>query len=411
MQTGIVVLDTHPAQPCWDSPGRTWLSFAGPLSDTNRVAFANTLRGYAALCVLIQHYGFGFWHYRPLVGELISAPALSEARPIPIFLRWLWTLQPFELGQFGVGLFFLISGFVLPFAFDKTEWRGFAVGRVARIYPTYAAGFLSTILGIWACSAYFGGGFPFDAWRVLVHFFPGIHDLTLSRGIDGIIWTLNIEIKFYLVCLVAIPLFRRGSLKVFVIPLALSALALLLMGPLAAIGGNTAARASVTWLALFFIDFMFVGVVFHFWIHHRLALWKGLGLIAALLATMHLVWWKSLPIKFEYAWSYAAALVAFSLAFALRGSPLFRPRRLSDFFADISYPLYVVHGVLGFAAIRIALDLGWPAWLALAAATCFALGVATALHFAVEMPTHKWGRRAALRISRGQSLSASTAAV
>jgi len=377
------------------------------MSTTTRIDFANTLRGYAALCVLVQHYGFGFWHYRPLVGEMISAPALAEDRPIPIYLRWLWALQPFELGQFGVGLFFLISGFVLPFAFDKTDWRGFAVGRAARIYPTYAAGLTCTVLAIWACSAYFGGGFPFDAWRMLVHFFPGIQDLALSRGIDGIIWTLNIEIKFYLICLVAIPLFRRGSLKVFMIPLALSGLALLVMGPVAAIGGNTAARASMTWLALFFIDFMFVGVVFHFWIRHRLALWAGLALIGALLAAMHLVWWRSLPIKFEYAWSYAAALVVFALAFALRGSSLFTPWRLADFFADISYPLYVVHGVIGFAVIRVALDWGWPAAAAIAAATCVAITLSTALHFLVEMPTHAWGRRAALRISaRGQGVLA-----
>ncbi|MDR6857577.1 peptidoglycan/LPS O-acetylase OafA/YrhL [Variovorax guangxiensis] len=349
--------------------------------------------------MLVQHYAFGFWHYRPLVGDLVNAPALSEALPIPNYLRWLWTIQPFELGQFGVGLFFLISGFVLPFAFQNMGWRGFAIGRIARIYPTYAAGFICTVLGIWACSAYFDRSFPFDPWRVAIHFFPGIHDLTLSRGIDGIIWTLNIELKFYLVCLLAIPLFRRGSLKVFLIPLALSMLAWLAIGPVAAAGGSTAARGSVLWLAIFFIDFMFVGVVFHFWIRRWLSFWQGLALVAALLVAMHLVWWKSLPIKFEYAWSYGASLIFFSIAFRLRASTLFKPRRLTEFFADISYPLYVVHGVLGFAIIRVALAAGWPASAALAIAACLTVALAAAIHFIVETPTHKWGRRMAQHVS------------
>ena len=34
----------------------------------------------------------------------------------PSYLRWVGYMQPFELGQFGVGVFFLISGFVIPFS-------------------------------------------------------------------------------------------------------------------------------------------------------------------------------------------------------------------------------------------------------------------------------------------------------
>ena len=128
---------------------------------SSRIEFANTLRGYAALCVLVYHYGFIFWAYRDITAGLVNAPPLDATRyATPVYLHWIAAIQPFDLGAYGVALFFLISGFVIPFTFEKVRGRGFLFGRIMRIYPTYAVGFTFTLLFILACGTYFGLRFP-----------------------------------------------------------------------------------------------------------------------------------------------------------------------------------------------------------------------------------------------------------
>jgi peptidoglycan/LPS O-acetylase OafA/YrhL len=372
----------------------------------SRVAFANTLRGIAALCVVIQHYGHVFWNERIVTAGLINAPVLALPPLTPAYLRWVGQMQPFELGQFGVGLFFLISGFVIPFSFTKNSWRAFVVGRLTRIYPTFAAGFVCTLIVLWLCGSYFERSFPYDSTSVVAQFFPGVQDMALTTGIDGIIWTLNIEMKFYLVCVLTAGLFARGSASVFLVPLALTVVAWLLVPMTNAIGGEMGARASAIYLAIQFIDLMFIGVVFSYLIRGLISKRVAVAAIVVMCLAMAAVWVRALPINRNYAWSYAAAVLTFAAAYTIQRTAIFRPTRITEFFADISYPLYLIHGVIGYAAMRVLLDFGSPAGLALALTFCGVVGLATLLHIAVEAPTHQWGRRLALRWPRRTNLDA-----
>ena len=47
---------------------------------------------------------------------------------------------PLNWGPFGVALFFVISGFVIPFSFETYGRLDFIVARFFRIYPTYLTG-------------------------------------------------------------------------------------------------------------------------------------------------------------------------------------------------------------------------------------------------------------------------------
>ena len=381
-------------------------------SSPSRIAFANTLRGVAALCVVIQHYSYVFWHERGTVASLVNTPGLVSPLLTPSYLRWVGYMQPFELGQFGVGVFFLISGFVIPFSFAKGGRRSFVVGRLTRIYPTYAAGFAFTLAAIWICGSYFGRPFPYDATSVVVHFFPGIQGWAMTPGIDGIIWTLNIEMMFYVVCALMAGAFIRGSATVFLAPLVLTIAAWFLVPVSSAIGGETAARASMIYLTVQFLDLMFIGVVFNYLARRLLSPQTAVTAIAVLSVAMAAIWQRALPIKADYGWSYAAALLAFATAFVFQNSAVFRPKRVTEFFADISYPLYVVHGVIGYVAMRVLLELDWPPGLALAVAFCGVVGLATLLHFAVELPTHRGGKRWASKWQRfGVSVSHGAAAL
>ena len=375
----------------------------------SRVAFANTLRGVAALCVVIQHYFYVFWQERPTVASLINAPELVSPALPPTLIRWVGYLQPFELGQFGVGLFFLISGFVIPFSFARGSRRSFIVGRLARIYPTYAVGFGCTLAAVWMCGRHFGRPFPYDATSVVVHFFPGVQAWALTRGIDGIIWTLNIEIMFYLLCAAMAGGFTQGSASVFVAPFFLTAVAWLVVPISGVMGGETAVRASVLCLIVQFLNLMFIGVAFNYMARRLFSPQTTITVMIALAISMMTIWQRALPIEMRYGWSYAAALLAFATAFAFRHSAVFRPKRITEFLADISYPLYLVHGVVGYASMRVLLELGWPPALALVATFFVVMGFATLVHFAVEQPTHQLGKRWGSKWQRYASVSPSAA--
>jgi peptidoglycan/LPS O-acetylase OafA/YrhL len=61
---------------------------------------------------------------------------------------------------------------------------------------------------------------------------------------------------------------------------------------------------------------------------------------------------------------YLYAYLAFGAAYLARDA--FRPARLLDFLADISYPLYITHSLIGFALLMIALHAGLAFPLAVA---------------------------------------------
>jgi peptidoglycan/LPS O-acetylase OafA/YrhL len=60
------------------------------------------------------------------------------------------------------------------------------------------------------------------------------------------------------------------------------------------------------------------------------------------------------------------------------------------FLGRISYPLYLVHVVLGFQVIRFGVEHGWSTAEGVAAAAAVSLLAATLLHYLVERPGQRW---------------------
>ena len=365
-----------------------------------RVEFANSLRGLAALSVLISHYLGVFWLKREITARLANAPILpSDDFPVPLLVRLLHSFGSFDWGPFGVGLFFLISGFVIPFSLQRYDWKAFAVGRFFRLYPTYAAGLTLCIAAIYLSSLYFGGGFPYSASEVALHYLLGVRDLASSTSIDGIIWTLEIELHFYLLCALGAGWLRRGSSLLLIAPLAILAGSLLLDGHLPRWSTQNLPAYHIGYVATLngqFLIYMFIGVAFN--LHHRGILRSRLlpFVVAGLFAVFAVTWHRSVHRDFfDQIWSYGAALAVFC---ATAGWSDRWPRsRLLTFLADISYPLYVVHGVAGYVALRILLDAGIDAWLAIALVTAAAIGLAWTVHVWIEAPTHRLGQTLAKR--------------
>ena len=98
-----------------------------------RIEYANTLRGWAAVCVLAQHYFAVYWLSPPAVGDLLHVPPDKPA--VPVLAHWLTFSPHFDFGAFGVALFFLVSGFVIPFSLKNAGFLSFLVARFFRSMP------------------------------------------------------------------------------------------------------------------------------------------------------------------------------------------------------------------------------------------------------------------------------------
>src|SRR6201996_6999284 len=82
----------------------------------SRLAWLDALRGFAALCVVFDHGS-----------SLLLVPVRSY------LYHWL------NLGQYGVFVFFLVSGYIVPASLErKGSVRGFWISRGFRLYPLYA---------------------------------------------------------------------------------------------------------------------------------------------------------------------------------------------------------------------------------------------------------------------------------
>ena len=358
-----------------------------------KVDFANTLRGFAALCVLVSHYFGAFWANPAGVSYLTNAPELQL--PMPSYLAWLHSFPLFSWGGYGVALFFLISGFVIPFSLKKSTFLGFSANRMIRILPTYFVGFSITLLAIFLCSHYFARDWAFTFREILIHYIPGIRDLFWTRSIDGIIWTLEIEVKFYLVCAIFIIWFKKLSYKIFFIPLTLCFISFFLNSKLANLQVSNVElwRLSMTFIFVSqYLTFMFIGVAFHFLYLNKITPDKAYLLIGFNFSLFCILWWAGpYSQSLSAAWSYGFALLTFCFAFSF---PLFfKSNRVFDFFANISSPLYVVHGVGGYVALRILLDLGFGIRLALTIVTILFIIVSWILHKFIEEPTQKLGKK------------------
>lgn len=334
------------------------------------------------MTVLTCHFAVAFW-----ISQDISA-GLARRRPLypgstgaPGFARVLDSL-PVDLAALGVSLFFLLSGFVIAISLERYSRRGFLVGRLMRVLPTYAAGYLVTCGVIWLMS---DPNHELSPRSVLFGAVPGLALLArVSAPGDGIVWTLIVELVFYAVCLVTYRALTRHWQAIVAVAAGCVAMQWLLGS--VALDPHLAGLAYVVALACPFIPVMLVGVTLSARRRERLSGRATAIVVPLLAATTTLA-----PASVTYRVTFVVAMTAFAMIAAV--GDRWRQHPVASFFADISYPLYVVHPVLGYATISLLTGHGVPSALAVLAASVVALVAAWCLHVLVEAPTHTLGRR------------------
>jgi len=140
---------------------------APKLATQGRFHLLDPMRFLAALAVVFYHYSVYF-----------SSAGLGGAVKASYF------------GYLGVPLFFIISGFVITASAHNRTGLEFAISRAARLYPAFWAGLIFTVVvSLFAGNYYNLTDLLFNA--SLLNDYFGIDN------VDGVYWTLQVEIKFY----------------------------------------------------------------------------------------------------------------------------------------------------------------------------------------------------------------------
>ena len=113
-----------------------------------------------------------------------------------------------DYGWLGVEVFFVISGFVIPYSIARStgtlsfrDFPSFMARRLVRLEPPYIASILLVILLYWLSAAapgFRGQAYEFDAYQVAAHFLYAI-PLTDYGWLQPVYWTLAFEFVFYIV--------------------------------------------------------------------------------------------------------------------------------------------------------------------------------------------------------------------
>jgi peptidoglycan/LPS O-acetylase OafA/YrhL len=171
------------------------------------------LRGFAALCVVFDHGS-----------TLLLLPVRS------FLYQWL------NLGQYGVFVFFLVSGYIVPASLErKGSVRGFWISRAFRLYPMFLLVLVLSAVAYKTGHGTVANAGEHPAAAVLGWLFM-MQNLAAGLNVPVVTWTLSYEMVFYLLLagLFSWGVHRRSGL--YATAFAVGAVALGGVLPMAALG-------------------------------------------------------------------------------------------------------------------------------------------------------------------------------
>jgi peptidoglycan/LPS O-acetylase OafA/YrhL len=336
-----------------------------------KIRSLTALRGIAALLVALDHI-------------ILKASGCTPDSALFYFATF--------LGSFGVGSFFLLSGFVIYLSLEKTNSIEFLWNRILRIYPIIIAAVTIRLISQVMMGQRIFDLATFKLYLLNISLF-GNFFINVGDNFEPIVWTLAIEVKFYILMAIIFGL-SRGPFRVPMVPMLLSvAVGLGSAGiMLPAILSPAMADWAVTISSL---PVLFIGTAVCLFYKKIIILNKLFGMVALLLLAFSFT-----PItenvsfsKNFLAWILAGVLFWYCL-YSARLQSLFETRWLM-LLGAISYPLYAIHTAVIEAVVYFNRTSGASALFL--RGIILAIVVAYALHRLIEDPVQRWVKRRALR--------------
>ncbi|MGP3915817.1 acyltransferase family protein [Nonomuraea sp. 10N515B] len=329
--------------------------FAAPA----RLAWLDALRGPAALAVTMHHAGWTF------------VPGL-----------WAEVDRRIDLGTWGVFVFFLVSGYIIPASLERRgDLRAFWTGRAFRLLPLLLAACCLTLLlaqaGVLPLHPGLGERPP---PLVVLGNLTMLQELLNLPAVISVTWTLSYEMAFYLMSVALFTVRQAHRSAGIAVALALTAVPVGLLLPRASIGGRAdlaAASLGLAVVAAIAVTMLgrgrartaaavaggLLGLALVV-LGSRAGTWQGMIILATMFAGTAVyraeqgtISWRTagvavvavlgcaLPAKDDPAWAPGIVLAfgAFALAYALRRRAF--PRWLPQL-GVISFSLYLLHPLL-----------------------------------------------------------------
>lgn len=361
------------------------------------------IRFGAALMVAIFH--LAYWSWAP--GESLTKSVSGGVVEFPSLARFTW------VGWVGVEIFFVISGFVISYSAAGASSSSFLRGRVLRLYPTAWICATAT-LGAVVLLGRAGPDTAASYARTMALWIQG-------PWIDGVYWTLGIEIVFYGLVYAVLCLGRFGS-----IPGILGAMALVSSAfwgglafsrvwpevlPLGFLHDLRASPASAFLLLRHGCFFALGGML---WLRQtrRLGPWWvflfGLCLLSGTVEIADTARDIVAPIGDTAAKRMAAGAVWLIAVGCMAAAIHFQQplrRRLGrsattvELLGLMTYPLYLLHDTIGAALLKAAFLAGEPPAGALAIAVAIVLTLSWIVTRFLEAPVRVWLRGVLSRVT------------
>jgi len=280
-------------------------------------------------------------------------------------------------GWLGVEVFFVISGFVIPYSLHRggyqlrLHWKRFLAKRLIRLDPPYVA-CIVLVVGLGYLSARtpgFHGKPPHYTWSQLALHLGYLNAWFGGDWVNPVFWTLAVEFQFYLVIALIYPLLSSGRAVVRIASLVVMALVALTV-PSTALAFH--------WLCLFGVGIIafqyFVGLI-------------GPRTLAGLLAGMGGVCFVVLGGLVTAVGLTTALLITFVRI---------RPTRVFTFLGAISYSLYLLHVPIGGRVVNLGMRLRPTPFnhlLILAGSVLSSVLAAYLFYKLIELPAQRWSGR------------------
>lgn len=284
-----------------------------------------------------------------------------------------WFEQIARYGWLGVEVFFVISGFIIPYSLYVNDYRmnmfpAFLLRRCLRIEPAYIASIvLVIILGYLSMMApgYAGEVFQPSVAGTLLHiiYAPVYFGY---KWLLPIYWSLEAELHFYILIGLIFPFINRN--KIFLVTACVVLLPLSFFIPL---------------FVFYFISLFLMGIAAFSFLVRKI---PGNMFLAIVLASAICCYYSSGSLAIPV----TGAVTAMVLAFADR----FNPGK--SWLGKISFSLYLVHIPIGGRLINILGrfdDSAWKVWLGLIVITVITIFSAYIFYLLIERPTQVFSKR------------------
>jgi peptidoglycan/LPS O-acetylase OafA/YrhL len=315
---------------------------------TKRIQEMDALRGLASLAVVLFHYLYFF-------------PRIHGVGDVVPLAFW---------GQFGVQFFFMISGFVIFMsAYNHPNAIAFGIKRFIRLYPTFWVCCLLTVVAI----ALFGGAIPPVA-QILING-TMLAGALATPYIDGAYWSLIPELIFYFHIFLFLLFKQQKNLYYWGTGFLIAAVVSMLFLPKEVIF-----ILNLKWFPLFWIG------INAFLLTKKTYGYLPVAHIVASLIAIALIFHDASILL-------ASCLLLLVLIASTRGLLKFLSSPPLILLGAISFPVYLLHQVIGLHIIRAFSTMGISTSVSIAITTGIILGLAYLVHIAIEKPAISISRK------------------